>query len=45
LNGSGVALARLFIAILECGQREDGSVALPEAIWPYMGGQKELGKT
>jgi len=42
LNGSGVALARLFIALVECGQQEDGSVALPEALWPYMGGKKEI---
>lgn len=42
LNGSGVALARLFIALLECNQREDGSVSIPEALWPYMGGLKEI---
>jgi len=42
LNGSGVALARLFIALVECYQQEDGSVALPEALWPYMGGKKEI---
>jgi seryl-tRNA synthetase len=42
LNGSGVALARLFIALVECYQREDGSVALPEPLWPYMGGRKEI---
>lgn len=38
LNGSGVALARLVVAILENGQQADGSVVLPEAIRPYMGG-------
>jgi seryl-tRNA synthetase len=38
LNGSGVALPRLVVAILENGQQEDGSVILPEAIVPYMGG-------
>ena len=38
LNGSGVALPRLVVAILENGQQADGSVALPEAIVPYMGG-------
>lgn len=42
LNGSGVAVPRLFVALLENGQRADGSVALPEALWPYMGGVKEL---
>jgi seryl-tRNA synthetase len=38
LNGSGVALPRLMIAILENGQQADGSVILPPAIVPYMGG-------
>jgi seryl-tRNA synthetase len=38
LNGSGVALPRLVVALLECGQQEDGSVVLPEALVPYMNG-------
>lgn len=38
LNGSGVALPRLMVAILENGQQADGSIVLPEAIVPYMGG-------
>jgi len=38
LNGSGVALPRLMVAILENGQQADGSVLLPEAIVPYMNG-------
>jgi seryl-tRNA synthetase len=42
LNGSGVALARLVVAILENGQQADGSVVLPEAIRPYMGGLERL---
>ena len=42
LNGSGVALARLVVAILENGQEADGSVSLPEALWPYLGGLKRL---
>ncbi|MCP3138517.1 serine--tRNA ligase [Pyxidicoccus xibeiensis] len=42
LNGSGLAVGRTTVAILENYQREDGSVALPEALWPYMGGLKEL---
>ncbi|MCX7008738.1 MAG: serine--tRNA ligase [Kiritimatiellaeota bacterium] len=37
LNGSGVALARLVVAIMENGQQPDGSIVLPEAICPYMG--------
>lgn len=42
LNGSGVALARLVVAILENYQQEDGSVVLPPAIVPYMGGVEVL---
>jgi seryl-tRNA synthetase len=42
LNGSGLAVGRTTVAILENYQREDGSVAIPEALWPYMGGLKEL---
>ncbi|MBP7830606.1 MAG: serine--tRNA ligase [Kiritimatiellae bacterium] len=38
LNGSGVALPRLVVALLENGQRADGSVVLPEALHPYLGG-------
>lgn len=44
LNGSGVALARLVVAIIENGQQADGSVVLPEAIVPYMGGIRKLEK-
>lgn len=42
LNGSGLAVGRTVVAILENYQREDGTVALPEVLWPYMGGLKEL---
>ena len=42
INGSGVALPRLVIAIMENNQNEDGSIDLPEAIWPYMGGLQKL---
>jgi seryl-tRNA synthetase len=38
LNGSGVALPRAFVAILETFQREDGSVTIPDVLRPYMGG-------
>jgi seryl-tRNA synthetase len=38
LNGSGVALARLVVAILENYQNKDGSVSIPEALVPYMDG-------
>ncbi len=38
LNGSGVAVGRALIAVLENGQQADGSVRLPAALRPYMGG-------
>jgi seryl-tRNA synthetase len=38
LNGSGLAVGRTLIAILENGQRKDGSVVIPPALRPYMGG-------
>jgi seryl-tRNA synthetase len=37
LNGSGLALPRLLIALLECGQQPDGSVKLPEVLHDYFG--------
>ena len=37
LNGSGLAIGRTMIAVLENGQQEDGSVLLPEVLVPYMG--------
>jgi seryl-tRNA synthetase len=42
LNGSGLAVGRTLVAVLENGQRADGSIGLPEALWPYMGGATEL---
>lgn len=42
LNGSGVALARTVIALLENNQRPDGSVRIPPALVPYMDGKTEL---
>lgn len=42
LNGSGVALARTVIAILENYQQKDGSVMVPEVLRPYMGGRESL---
>ena len=38
LNGSGVAVGRCLIAVLENGQQEDGSVTLPKVLAPYLGG-------
>ena len=40
LNGSGVALPRLFAALIEAGQQEDGSIKLPEILLPYFGAAK-----
>src|SRR5262249_53491159 len=42
LNGSGLAVGRTLIAVLENYQRKDGTVAIPEALRPYMGGQAEI---
>ncbi len=43
LNGSGLALGRTLIAIMENYQRADGTIAIPEALQPYMGGVGEIG--
>jgi seryl-tRNA synthetase len=42
LNGSGLAIGRTMIAILENFQRDDGTVEIPEALQPYMGGHKVI---
>jgi len=42
LNGSGVALARLVVAILENYQQADGSVTIPEVLRPYMAGLEKI---
>ena len=39
LNGSGLAVGRCLIAVLENGQSEDGGVTLPKALRPYIGGK------
>jgi seryl-tRNA synthetase len=43
LNGSGVAVGRTVAAILENYQQEDGSVLIPRALWPYVGGAQRIG--
>jgi seryl-tRNA synthetase len=43
LNGSGLAVGRTLIAVLENYQNDDGSVTVPEALRPYMGGLERLG--
>jgi seryl-tRNA synthetase len=42
LNGSGLAVGRTLIAVLENYQNEDGSVTIPDALRPYMGGLETL---
>ncbi len=42
LNGSGMALPRTMVAILENYQNADGSVTIPEVLRPYMGGQEKI---
>ncbi len=44
LNGSGVAVGRALIAVMETYQQEDGSIAVPDALMPYMGGLKKIEK-
>jgi seryl-tRNA synthetase len=45
LNGSGVAVGRALIAVMETYQQEDGSIALPQALQSYMGGMKKIAKS
>ena len=45
LNGSGLAVGRTLVAVLENHQRADGSVVVPEALLPYMGGITKLEAT
>lgn len=42
LNGSGIAVGRALVAILENYQNEDGSVTIPSVLLPYMGGLKRI---
>ena len=42
LNGSGLAVGRCLIAVLENGQQADGSVTLPEVLGPYLGGKLRI---
>jgi len=45
LNGSGVAVGRALVAVLENYQNSDGSVTIPEVLRPYMGGLDQIGRT
>ena len=42
LNGSGVAVGRALIAVMETYQQEDGAIVVPEALKPYMGGMTKI---
>ena len=44
LNGSGLAVGRTAIAVLENYQQRDGSVVVPEALRPYMDGREVIGR-
>ncbi|MET4114800.1 seryl-tRNA synthetase [Bradyrhizobium sp. JR4.1] len=44
LNGSGTALGRALIAVMETYQQEDGSIAVPSVLQPYMGGLKVVAR-
>jgi seryl-tRNA synthetase len=44
LNGSGVAVGRALIAVMETYQDADGSIVMPDALLPYMGGMKKIEK-
>lgn len=43
LNGSGLAVGRTLVAVMENYQQEDGTIAVPAALQPYMGGLKQVG--
>ena len=43
LNGSGLAVGRTFAAIVENYQNADGSITIPEALVPFMGGKTKIG--
>jgi seryl-tRNA synthetase len=42
LNGSGVAVGRALVAVMENYQEPDGSIRVPEALLPYMGGVERI---
>ena len=44
LNGSGLAAGRLFVAILENCQQEDGTIKIPDCLTPYMRGRQIIGE-
>jgi seryl-tRNA synthetase len=42
LNGSALAVPRVWAAVIENNRRDDGSIALPEVLWPYLRGHREI---
>ena len=44
LNGTAVALSRAMVAVMENYQNEDGTITVPQALVPFMGGKTLLGK-
>ncbi|MCB2101905.1 MAG: serine--tRNA ligase, partial [Rhodobacterales bacterium] len=44
LNGSGVAVGRALVAVMENYQQADGSIVVPDVLRPYMGGVEVIGK-
>jgi seryl-tRNA synthetase len=42
LNGSGLAVGRTLIAVMENYQQQDGSIRIPEVLRPYMGGMEAI---
>jgi seryl-tRNA synthetase len=44
LNGSGVAVGRALIAVMETHQQADGSILVPEVLWPWMGGAERIAR-
>ncbi|MDP1867967.1 MAG: aminoacyl--tRNA ligase-related protein, partial [Bradyrhizobium sp.] len=44
LNGSGVAVGRALVAVMETYQQDDGAIAVPDVLQSYMGGMKKIAK-
>ncbi len=44
LNGSGVAVGRALVAVMETYQQDDGAIAVPDVLQGYMGGMKKIEK-
>jgi seryl-tRNA synthetase len=44
LNGSGVAVGRALIAVMENHQQADGSILVPDVLWPYLGGIERIAR-